>query len=529
MYCLCVLVSLCAQEILGAPMTMDMGAMAYLVQFGYMDPQVMKNDSGMTDDKMEEMMTTAVADFQKFVGLEATGKVNEETHDMMQTPRCGVKDKHDFDEKKNMGKRYKIFGGPWKKHNLTYSISRFPSGIDLVGAAIEEEIQMALATWAAVADLTFMPVAANKRADINITFVSGDHDDSQPFDGKGMVLAHAFHPPSGKVHFDNDEPWTIRKYKGQNLLLVAVHEFGHALGLDHSNTKKSIMYPFATSYYPSFKLHNDDIKGIQSLYGKKKVKSPNICTDSTIDAIFQHSPGVMYVLKEEYYWKLAADGPLSGYPRLISHHWPGLPGNVDAAFRHPSGNVYFFKGNKTWAYNYTTLLPDYPKLISEEWKGIPDNVDAAMHFDSTRFFFFKGDLYWKYDSKQSPQVRTEKYPKLILKWDGIPGGLDDVLRIGTSVYFFRQGRYYRFNSVTGLIDSGCPDHPNYHRPTGTWWFRCKSDSGEFDEFDCQDTSQIGARSVNSACFPIPSPRIIIMASLILHLKIITDLVFKNTF
>jgi hypothetical protein len=35
-----------------------------------MDPQVMKNISLMTDD----MMKTAVTDFQAFVGLEPTGK-----------------------------------------------------------------------------------------------------------------------------------------------------------------------------------------------------------------------------------------------------------------------------------------------------------------------------------------------------------------------------------------------------------------------------------------------------------------------
>jgi hypothetical protein len=42
----------------------------YLVQFGYMDPQVMKNVSSMTDS----MMKTSVMEYQMFVGLEPTGK-----------------------------------------------------------------------------------------------------------------------------------------------------------------------------------------------------------------------------------------------------------------------------------------------------------------------------------------------------------------------------------------------------------------------------------------------------------------------
>jgi len=92
----------------------------------------------------------------------------------------------------------------------------------------------------------------------------------------------------------------------------------------------------------------------------------------------------------EYYWKLAADGPLSGYPKLIASRWHGLPGNVDAAAAHPMGRIYFFKGDKTWAYIGSSLLPDYPKLISDDWKGIPNNVDAAMCYKMSTFFFFKG-------------------------------------------------------------------------------------------------------------------------------------------
>jgi hypothetical protein len=92
----------------------------------------------------------------------------------------------------------------------------------------------------------------------------------------------------------------------------------------------------------------------------------------------------------EYYWKLAADGPLSEYPKLISIRWPGLPGNVDAATTYPGGKIYFFKGDKTWAYVGLSLLQGYPKLISDVWKGIPSNVDAAMYYTQSTFFFFKG-------------------------------------------------------------------------------------------------------------------------------------------
>ena len=91
-----------------------------------------------------------------------------------------------------------------------------------------------------------------------------------PFNGPGGVLAHAFYPENGGAHFDEDEDYTEGVDSGVNLLQVAVHEFGHLPGLGHSNVQGSIMYPTYNGYVPDMTLEQDDIDGIQSLYGTKR-------------------------------------------------------------------------------------------------------------------------------------------------------------------------------------------------------------------------------------------------------------------
>lgn len=92
-------------------------------------------------------------------------------------------------------------------------------------------------------------------------FEESEHGDGDPFDGPGGTLAHAYFPVyGGDAHFDDAEYWTIKSTRGTNLFQVAAHEFGHSLGLSHSDVRSALMAPFYRGYDPVFRLDSDDIQ-----------------------------------------------------------------------------------------------------------------------------------------------------------------------------------------------------------------------------------------------------------------------------
>ncbi|XP_008937265.1 PREDICTED: matrix metalloproteinase-16-like, partial [Merops nubicus] len=171
-----------------------------------------------------------------------------------------------------------------------------------------------------------------------------------------------------------------------DLFLVAVHELGHALGLEHSNDPTAIMAPFYQYMETdNFKLPNDDLQGIQKIYGppdrippptrplptvpphrsippadpRKNDRhpkpprpptgdkpsypgaKPNIC-DGNFNtlAILRRE---MFVFKDQWFWRVRNNKVMDGYPMQITYFWRGLPPSIDAVYENSEGNFVFFK------------------------------------------------------------------------------------------------------------------------------------------------------------------------------------------
>ncbi|KAM7448845.1 hypothetical protein ABFA07_003124 [Porites harrisoni] len=259
--------------------------------------------------KGQSVTTNEISKLQRRAGINVTGVLDTETKKLLVIPRCGVTedDYKDQDYGKEKGiterrrrKRFTLQGSWWNKKDLTY---RFLSSTADLPVDIQQNIlRKMINKWAEVSTLTVREAdssASDNDVDILISFVRGFHNDPYPFDGQGGTLAHAYYPHnnlglSGDAHFDDDERFTTGTSDGINLDWVAVHEFGHSMGLEHSNVRESIMYPWYKGYFPNIELTEDDILGIQALYGKPTpaptTETPTTQPETTTKATTTETP-----------------------------------------------------------------------------------------------------------------------------------------------------------------------------------------------------------------------------------------------
>lgn len=167
-------------------------ALQYLNRFGY-NPcyNSSRKSSCAVDDRI------MFKEYQRNHRLKITGILDRSTTRKMNSPRCGVSDVR-------LARSGDI---KWSRSSLTWSLRSYPDK-EISQTKTKAIIKRAFQSWSAHIPLKITEVCSTCPADFVVEFGADQHNCSDRFYQK--VLAHAFLPEEGKIHFNIDHTWSER-------------------------------------------------------------------------------------------------------------------------------------------------------------------------------------------------------------------------------------------------------------------------------------------------------------------------------
>lgn len=500
----------------------EFNPLKYLDKYGYSlgiktRKSLLASPYSSSDKKIEKNteFNNMIRLFQSLFHLEVTGKLDTNTITQMKAPRCGFPDIVDKDGKskskvkttnKLNGQRgpssYVLSSSKWQNTDLKYKFINYNKELGVEGT--RHALNKAFNYWATHADISFKEVCDKCEADFVIEFGEGNHGDGYPFDGQSGVLAHAFFPTNGKIHFDEAEHFTEHTKEGINLRLVAAHEIGHALGLEHSYDKSALMFPYYSGYVPlnEFDLDQDDILGIRSLYGKRKeplttssaaTKLTNPTRRNTLkrrtttkripiyttptnetspcntkqhiieSAFMSPDNNIFVIVNHDELWKYKIRS------NKWSHHdllrvYKGIESGVRGGVKCKKGLTWFFKDRRAWVYKGYKLQSGYPKRITDPL--YPSNPYTAALVRG-QMYILKGSFAYKFNTeKLSTDLR---FPTRVSKvFRGIPKWIEASLKYKNEHYMFKGELVYKVK-ITKTKQYVLKGYP---KKIKSFWFPC---------------------------------------------------------
>jgi matrix metalloproteinase-16 (membrane-inserted) len=209
---------------------------------------------------------------------------------------------------------------------------------------------------------------------------------------------------------------------------VAVHEFGHSLGLGHSHVKGAIMFPWYQAYDTEKSLPEDDRLAIQQIYGvngkqwahhepnhrntgppvhKPATTTPPTPTRRTTTSPPTYNPSTKYDRVDKIDWD----------QKTKSKYWPRYRHNITRPYD-PNSNkpakpitcdtsydaislirneLFIFKDRYYWRMTNAIESSPHngPHEIHKFWMGLPETysrIDAVYENKNRKIVFFIGKI-----------------------------------------------------------------------------------------------------------------------------------------